>query len=271
MSDKLDDLERLARLRDEGKISEAQYEQLKQDLVPQAESMSHALPPPGWYPDTNGVANRKAYWDGQQWTGHIHDEVQSVATAPNLTAKPKRSGCLWGVIVVIVLIVLTGVVALVAVQLAGQEVSATFSEVASGLDATDTPPATVASATGDWPSESAYQIDVTDTANKMAELMDTFVETTDAVLDGSLTIDQFYVLAGVAADTAQTHYDYFVTKTPPSGYELSHSYMVSALGYAVDGFESAAGGTIEGIEAAAPMIAKVGTEIDKATAALPNS
>jgi hypothetical protein len=137
MSDKLDDLERLTRLRDEGTISETEYETLKQDLL-RGEAVSP--PPAGWYPDPTGVAKRQAYWDGQQWTGHTHDDGPAVATPPNVIVQPKRSGCLWAVLIVIVLIVLVGIAGLVATQMAGQQVIETFSEVASALEPNLEPP-----------------------------------------------------------------------------------------------------------------------------------
>ena len=36
-----------------------------------------ATKPAGWYPDPAGAANRRAYWDGAEWTGHTHDDAPS--------------------------------------------------------------------------------------------------------------------------------------------------------------------------------------------------
>ncbi len=40
-----------------------------------------ALPPPGWYPDGNGVTR---YWDGSAWTEHTQSPAPVVASRPPL-------------------------------------------------------------------------------------------------------------------------------------------------------------------------------------------
>ena len=90
MSDRLDDLERLGRLRDEGRISEDEYESLKEALLQGTEPDSVPTSPAGWYPDPNGVVNRQVYWDGEQWTAHIHDAPVQRAPLPNQPQRPAR-------------------------------------------------------------------------------------------------------------------------------------------------------------------------------------
>ncbi|MEX2251468.1 MAG: DUF2510 domain-containing protein [Acidimicrobiia bacterium] len=204
MSDRLEDLERLGRLRDEGKISEAEYQNLKQDLLRDG-SVSAALPAAGWYPDPTGVANRQAYWDGEQWTGHTHDDAPGLATPPTLNPKPKRSGCLRVVIVAVVLVGLIGVVALVAVQLAGSEISETFSEVSSVLDS--------ASSSGSCSALTASQIaTLTDGWTGNGNL--TVVSTGKASTSGSEMFSQIWYLEGSAPGIENT---VFAFATDPGG------------------------------------------------------
>ena len=122
----------------------------------------------------------------------------------------------------------------------------------------------------DWDSTEAYALDVSDTATKMSELMATFGDVATATSNGEITIDQFVSLSSTAAVTASTHYDHFNGTIPPPGFELTHEYMLNGLRAAVSGFEAASEGTLDGIERGGALIAQVGTEFDKATAALPS-
>lgn len=69
---KFEDLERLAEMLDQGKVTQAEYERLKAELLAEPSAVTSdpaASPPAGWYDDPHGVANQQAYWDGQRWTG----------------------------------------------------------------------------------------------------------------------------------------------------------------------------------------------------------
>lgn len=139
--------------------------------------------------------------------------------------------------------------------------------------ATEAPAPTAAPAPvsgSDWDSPEAYALDVSDSANKMAELMTTFSDVATDAANGELTMGQFVLLSETAAVSAASHYDYFNGTIPPPGYELTHQHMLNGLRAAVGGFEAASEGTIEGIERCAALLVQVGTDFDKATAALPS-
>lgn len=44
-------------------------------------SPSPVQAPAGWYPDNDG-SGRQRYWDGQQWTDHVHDSTPAQADVP---------------------------------------------------------------------------------------------------------------------------------------------------------------------------------------------
>lgn len=81
MDQKIEALERLAKLADTERITEAEYELLKQEVLdsdstegePSVEhttdddDQSWTRQPPGWYPDEE--PGKEHYWDGQSWTG----------------------------------------------------------------------------------------------------------------------------------------------------------------------------------------------------------
>ncbi|MGA8040638.1 MAG: DUF2510 domain-containing protein, partial [Acidimicrobiia bacterium] len=68
MSDRFEELERLARLLDEGKIDSQEYARLKQEIMDESGAVTPAVPTaPGWYNDPTGKATHQAYWDGEKW------------------------------------------------------------------------------------------------------------------------------------------------------------------------------------------------------------
>jgi uncharacterized protein YxjI len=49
---------------------------------------THSNTPAGWYPDPHGAAQTLRYWDGTQWTEHIHADQQAAAQVPAQPAGP---------------------------------------------------------------------------------------------------------------------------------------------------------------------------------------
>jgi hypothetical protein len=124
-----EDLERLARLLDEGKLTQEEYETAKKGLLgPTEAATTPTQAPAGWYPSAE--AGHEAYWDGERWTGATRP---GSGTGP-ATSPAKRSGCAIAAIVVGALILLVIVIAVVSVQIAGNEISETFSEIGAGLE-----------------------------------------------------------------------------------------------------------------------------------------
>jgi len=68
----LEELERLTRLLDEGRLTQAEYDRLKDRLlgsVTQRPDVTQSSMAPGWYHDPSGAAKHQTYWDGERWTG----------------------------------------------------------------------------------------------------------------------------------------------------------------------------------------------------------
>jgi hypothetical protein len=84
-----DELERLARLLDEGKLTVEEFETAKRQLLGSAVEKSAAA---GWYKDPTGTAAYEAYWDGHRWTGATRPVSGTGPTA-------KRSSCRTAAIV----------------------------------------------------------------------------------------------------------------------------------------------------------------------------
>ena len=42
--------------------------------------MASGSVPPGWHPDPAGVAGRRRWWDGHQWTEAVHDDTEAAAS-----------------------------------------------------------------------------------------------------------------------------------------------------------------------------------------------
>jgi Protein of unknown function (DUF2510) len=161
-----EDLERLARLLDEGKLTQEEFESAKRTLFGSGDGATQTQSPAGWYKDPSGVAAHEAYWDGERWTG---------ATRPDPNAAPatKRSGCLTALIVGVALVLVFTVVAVLAVVTAGNEVSETFSELGSVLDE-ESASTTVRSTPTAQPGTSATQVTEPTTADDSAR--DRFAE-----------------------------------------------------------------------------------------------
>jgi Protein of unknown function (DUF2510) len=179
VSEKFEEIERLGKLLDEGKISQDEFERLKGELLdgPTASTTFQ----PGWYTDPTGETTRQAYWDGQQWTGATRTPsipASTPTTPPAVTGQPGRSGCLMAFLIIIALLVLASIVGLIAVRLAGKEVVATFSEIGSGLDASSSCHPLSASETSlladAWTGNGALTVEATAKANSFAN--DTFTE-----------------------------------------------------------------------------------------------
>ncbi|MGA7281686.1 MAG: DUF2510 domain-containing protein [Acidimicrobiia bacterium] len=140
MSDRFEELERLARLLDEGKIDSQEYARLKQEIMGESGDIGPSVPTaPGWYNDPTGKATHQAYWDGDKWTGATRDGPTSspAGVPPVASSQLGRSGCFWIVIAVLILIVLGAVGALVAVMVAGRTVTESLSQVESVLAPSD--------------------------------------------------------------------------------------------------------------------------------------
>ncbi|MGA7098597.1 MAG: DUF2510 domain-containing protein, partial [Acidimicrobiia bacterium] len=181
MSDRFEELERLARLLDEGKIDSQEYARLKQEIMDESGDATPAVPTaPGWYNDPTGKATHQAYWDGEKWTGATRDgsSASPAAMPPVATSQPGRSGCFWIVIAVIVLIVLGAIGALVAVMVAGRTVTETFSEIGAQVEEANTcvplDDGQLNALTGSWEGDGTLTVEAT--AKTATSGGDTFTE-----------------------------------------------------------------------------------------------
>lgn len=142
MTERFEELERLGKLLDEGKINSEEYARLKKELMDEigATSSSGAPTSPGWYNDPSGNASHQAYWDGEKWTGATRPDPTTPAdgTPPVVTAQQRRSGCGWIIIALIVLIILGAIGALLAVSIAGRTVTESFSQIGSQISSSTT-------------------------------------------------------------------------------------------------------------------------------------
>lgn len=88
---KLEDLQALGKMLDEGKIDRSEYERLKVELLEEDEPVVQANPmegkPPGWYSDPVGAAQHQAYWDGEGWTGQTRTQFQAKIADPKPVVK----------------------------------------------------------------------------------------------------------------------------------------------------------------------------------------
>lgn len=136
MADEFEELQRLAGLLDEGKITVDEYERLRTELYSDVSPSADPVEPetssqaPGWYNDPSGAASHQAYWDGEKWTGHTRAGPGQPAPAATSSSKTLA----WVAIAVVGGIVLISILALIAVQLAGTEVSETFAGIGESLD-----------------------------------------------------------------------------------------------------------------------------------------
>ena len=97
-----DDLARLARLRDDGELTEEEYERLKGALLDSQAESSSPLPPgakePGWLRDPEDRA-RFRYWDGSQWTEQYRATVpdDSKSSGRQSSGNDSNSAIGWGI------------------------------------------------------------------------------------------------------------------------------------------------------------------------------
>lgn len=180
MSDRFTELERLARLLDEGKIDSKEYARLKQEIMGESDGTPSVPTAPGWYNDPTGKATHQAYWDGDKWTGATRDgpTPSPADTPPVATSQRGRSGCFWIVMAVIVLIVLGAIGALVAVMVAGRTVTQSLTQIESVLaqsgicDSLDDGQSNAL--TGSWEGDGALTVEAT--AKAPTSGGDTFTE-----------------------------------------------------------------------------------------------
>jgi hypothetical protein len=93
VADKFDDLERLGKLLDEGKVDSEEYALLKSELLSKPEQPTAPEKAPGWYNDPAGNANHQAYWDGQKWTGSTRPRPTTKSPPhPGLTLFSRATG-----------------------------------------------------------------------------------------------------------------------------------------------------------------------------------
>lgn len=168
MSDRFEELERLARLLDEGKIDSQEYARLKQEIMGESGDIAPSVPTaPGWYNDPTGKATHQAYWDGDKWTGATRDGPTSspAGIPPVASSQPGRSGCFWIVIAVIILIVLGAIGALVAVMVAGRTVTETFSDIVTPVEEASTcvplDDGQLNALTGSWEGDGTLTVEAT--------------------------------------------------------------------------------------------------------------
>lgn len=91
---KFEDLERLGKMLDEGKIDRDEYERLKADLLAEGEPSTPADPmegkPAGWYNDPSGKAQHQAYWDGEKWTDQTRTQFQAKVSQAQVAPKSDK-------------------------------------------------------------------------------------------------------------------------------------------------------------------------------------
>lgn len=99
-----EDLERLGRLLDAGKLTPEEFESAKAALLAGGTSdassaIGSSKPPAGWYPDPHGRTGLSAWWNGEEWTGATQP-TQSAATPVIVQQTKKSGGCLRAVLII---------------------------------------------------------------------------------------------------------------------------------------------------------------------------
>lgn len=88
MVDKTEELERLARLFDEGRLTQEEFDRMKQELLASTPEPANSMlgKSEGWYPDPTGnQSDYLAYWNGQDWTGDTKPVASSETPAGGMT------------------------------------------------------------------------------------------------------------------------------------------------------------------------------------------
>lgn len=103
-----EELERLGRLLDEGKLTTEEFEQAKAALLRESSTRSEERAP-GWYNDPSGKATHQAYWDGAKWTGATHPAAGTTApVSPGKSGTPEWAKAVGGLVIVLVVIAYCG-------------------------------------------------------------------------------------------------------------------------------------------------------------------
>ena len=77
-----DDLKKLSEMRENGEVTQAEYDRIKADLLSEQSEPTPPVnamegKPAGWYNDPSGKASsHQAYWDGSKWTGQTPKQAQ---------------------------------------------------------------------------------------------------------------------------------------------------------------------------------------------------
>ncbi len=100
---KYEDLAQLARLLDEGKLSQEEFDRAKKELLG-SDSSQESMPirNPGWYSDPSGKLSHEAYWDGEKWSGDTR-KLQGTLTADESTERHVSKGWLLGAAALMIL------------------------------------------------------------------------------------------------------------------------------------------------------------------------
>lgn len=134
-----EDLERLGRLLDNGKLTQEEFDRAKTALLAgvsqEAADTATASQPPGWYADPDNPSQWR-WWTGTSWTDQTQSTINVAQPRDPAPAPAKKSGggCLR---TVLILGVLALAVAYCAGDLAGNEISETFTNVPGGDTDTD--------------------------------------------------------------------------------------------------------------------------------------
>lgn len=97
MADRFEDLERLARMLDEGKLNQEEFDQMKAELLARPDEPLEAQhpmagKPVGWYDDPSGKnVGYQAFWDGREWTGETRPKP-----APQKPSVARSAGAALG-------------------------------------------------------------------------------------------------------------------------------------------------------------------------------
>ena len=106
MSDKVNQLQQLARMLEAGQITQVEFDALKSELLVAGESEA-ANPverkPLGWYRVQSGDAHYEAFWDGEEWTGATRTgATRSGVVVPNARKPLRKRVGFWLLMILVV-------------------------------------------------------------------------------------------------------------------------------------------------------------------------